>query len=254
MPKAARKQSANRYDDKVTNRTLIVFAFIFVSVMLLMQCYRIFDQMVGGLALIHVLWIVAGVFAALTAAALVWLLAALARKKKLTLPLNLLLLFFLVAASCVIMATRHLAGVLFLYAALPSAALLYLVYFIYQREFFALAASCGGAILVLWILHGWQDAHPFRALCLGLLAALLALALTGVTVLLRRDGGVLKLGNRSVSLFGARTLYKPMLVTLPLLAAVCLAAAFLPQFAYALMLVLCAYLFLLAVYFTVKLM
>ncbi len=259
MPKSVRHPTAKeRYDNTVTSRTLIVFAFTFLSVFLLMQAYRIFDQMVGGRALIDALWVLTAVFGGLFVLCVIWSAFSFVRKSKrfggLTLPLNLVLLFALITASCVIMAVFHLDGVMFLYAALPAAALLYLIRFIYQREFFFLALFGAGGALVLWILHCWQNTHPFRALCLGIAAMVGFLLLTGLAELLRRNGGALPVREKHFQVFPGSALYRPLLLSLPLYAVFSLVFGIFPQFAFVAMLVLCAYLFLMAVYFTVKMM
>lgn len=256
MPKNPAK-SKQPYSDNVTNRALVVFTFTFLSVFLLMQAYRVFSQMVFALQLIQALYITAAAATALFIVCLGWFLAVrrnLEKRRQSILTFNGGLFLLVVALSCLIMAYFHLDGVVFLYAALPSAALLYLVYFIYQREFFAVASLCALGALTLWVIYRWFGLHPFRVMLLGLGAGIFFLLCGAVSRLISRGGGCLKLSSKKYRVFPAQSLYFPLYLTCGVLAVCALAAAFAAQLAFYLLLGVCAYLFIMAVYFTVKLM
>ena len=142
-------------------------------------------------------------------------------------------------------------GVQFLYLSVPATAVLALIYYLYQREFFLVALQGGVALFAMWcyrklIFLQEKAAYVMLALC--------ALAVVGLGVftfvLQRRDG---KLGKRRILAKKANyaLLYVAGAVTLcTLLAALLLGAAA----AYWALILVVAWLFGAAVYYTVRLM
>lgn len=142
-------------------------------------------------------------------------------------------------------------GVQFLYLSVPATAVLALIYYLYQREFFLVALQGAVALFAMWSYRKLIVTQPaltygIMALCAVSVVALCAL----VFVLQRKDG---KLGKRRVLTKKANyaMLYAAGGVTLcALLAALLLGATA----AYWALFLVVAWLFAAAVYYTVRLM
>lgn len=137
------------------------------------------------------------------------------------------------------------AGVSMLFWLVAAWAVLALVYYIYQREFFLAASACGMSVLGLWLVrHGGQ---------LEALLALIAIALVAAAALwMKKNNGVL-LWN--LAFLPSDTNYTVLLASCAASLAAVLAALLLRGIAgYYLIYVMIAWLFALFVYYTVKLM
>lgn len=142
-------------------------------------------------------------------------------------------------------------GVQFLYLSVPAAAVLALIYYLYQREFFLVALHGSVALFAMWSYRKLIFIQPRVAYGIMVLCAVGAVALGAVTFLLQRRDG--KLGKRRVLSKKANyaLLYGAGGVTLcALLTALLLGAAA----AYWALFVVVAWLFGAAVYYTVRLM
>lgn len=143
-------------------------------------------------------------------------------------------------------------GIPFLYVAVPVVAVLALIYYLYQREFFLIALQGGIALFALWAYRSRLLYDNIRGvyaifLVVGVATGLLA----GFNVLLQRFGG--KLGKRRILSKKANyaLLYLASAVTvLALLAALLLG----PTAAYVALIGVVAWLFGVAVYYTIRLM
>lgn len=142
-----------------------------------------------------------------------------------------------------------------LLVAIPSLGGLIMIYYLYQREFFLLATASGLGILGLWIFRTGNANYTvfyyvYAAVLLCLLAGLSALA-----VRLKKNNGVLEVGGKSFALLKPDAHYKPIWIT------ACVVVAFLAlapilgaTFAYYAFLALIVWIFVMAVYFTSRLM
>lgn len=131
------------------------------------------------------------------------------------------------------------------------AAVLIVVFFLYQREFFYNVMLAAGGLVALWMYRQYYWDHPtaVRGCFIGGLVVL-AVALVLSFLLLRNDG---KLGSLRVLPQGA--MYVISWLTCVLTAAAMLLTLFLGDTAgYYLMFVLAGWLFIQAVFFTVKMM
>lgn len=143
------------------------------------------------------------------------------------------------------------SGTALLSVAIPCVAALALIYYLYQVEFCANAALSGLVILCMWGYRKYFFNHPNAT---RLAFALMALVLVGAAVcavLLSRGGG--KLGK--LTLMPPKTRYFPTYITCVLgVAALAVALLLGSTVAYYLIFVMVAWLFCMAVYYTVRMM
>lgn len=139
-------------------------------------------------------------------------------------------------------------GVSMLFWLVVAWAVLALVYYIYQREFFLAACACGMSALGLWFVRYGAAGRLESILLLAAIAAV-----TGVVLWLKKNDGVLPVGK--AQFLPKKTSYTVPLVTCGASLAVLAGAMLLGgTAAYYLIFVMVAWLFALFVYYTVKLM
>lgn len=189
--------------------------------------------------------------AALTAAAVVWLAVRVRANQGWRLPAAL------AGAAAVLWIISLLSYQLYdlgltILTILPgAAAVLILVFFLYQRVFFVNAALTGGGIAALWLFRTYYFSHP-TLLTACFIAGWVVLAAAAVLAWkLQKTGG--KAGPLQIMPDG--TMYNAIYLTCALTAAAMVLAFLLGgTAAFYLLFVLVAWLFGQAVYFTVKLM
>jgi len=181
--------------------------------------------------------------------ALVWTGWQLKQEKKFGLPLILAIALAAVSV-CVHVAIKYRGpGISMLYWLVIAWAVLAMVFYIYQREFFLGASACGMSVLALWFVRYGVSGRPETILILVAIAVVTATALW-----LKKSGGSLP-GKKPVQFLPAETNYAVLLATCAAsLAAVIAAMIAGAAVAYYLMFVMVAWLFALFVYYTVKLM
>lgn len=143
-----------------------------------------------------------------------------------------------------------------MYVALPALAVYYLIYHSYSPEFFVIAADCGVAISLMWLTQRAAASGHFRIL--ALIAPIAAIVLAGaqlafVTVLRGRQGKFQFRGRKIQARF-SRNAYTILCVTPVFLAFLTIAVRLLPTRFLLFLAAAAAYLFVTAVYYTVKLM
>ena len=181
--------------------------------------------------------------------ALVWTAWQLKQKKPYALQL------ILTAALAAVAVCAHVAlkfgreGMSMLYWLVIAWAVLAMVFYIYQREFFLGASACGMSVLALWFVRYGAFGRPEALL---LTAAILVVGL--VALWLKKNDGALD-GKDELRFLPKGSSYTVLLVTcLASLAAVVAAMLAGSTAAYYLVYVMIAWLFALFVYYTVKLM
>lgn len=141
-------------------------------------------------------------------------------------------------------------GVRMLFLLVPAWAGLALVYYLYQREFFFSGAAAGIAAVGLWLVRTSGGKMIYSALAVLLLAAL-----AGAALLLDKNHGVLKQGEKTLRLLPGKAKYTIIYVTCIGGIAAIAAAQFLGgAVAYYLLYAVVAWVFALLVYYTVKMM
>lgn len=145
-------------------------------------------------------------------------------------------------------------GIEFLIFANVVFAVLAFVYYIYQGEFFAVAAACAAGVLGIYVRFAGVGGSRVYVI-LGLLVVLLA-AMAGVTAAIQRGHGSLKVGGRRIPLLPKTANYPLIYVSCGLMVVVLLASLVIGtgvgEMAY--YAVPTAWALIMAVYYTVKLM
>lgn len=143
-----------------------------------------------------------------------------------------------------------------LYVLLPVLAVYYLVYHSYQREFFVIAADCGAAVALMWLAHRAQATTHFTSVAYVALAVMAVIAVVQIIVSckLRAAKGKVKRGGKAVETGLSRNAYTMLIVTPIVMTVLTAAAVFAPAYTLIAMGAAAAYLFVTAVYYTVKLM
>lgn len=141
------------------------------------------------------------------------------------------------------------AGVSMLFWLVIAWAVLALVFYIYQREFFLGASACGMSVLALWFVRYGASGRLEAILLLAAIAVVTAAALW-----LKKSDGVVPL-KPPVQFLPKKTSYSVLLTTCGASLAVVIAAMLVGgSAAYYLIFAMVAWLFALFVYYTVKLM
>lgn len=257
MNKKERK-AKKQQEDQALNRVLCWFggAVVLEFFLLLLNRFYFVDNNGGDIALSRALfqflrvstWVL---LAAVVATGAWWLLT---RKKggKTSLPGGCFvaaLVLFLCAFVAGFLGSY--GGVKFLYVCVPVAAVLALVYYLYQREFFLVALQGGVALFALWFYYNFFGRA--NALVYGVLAVVLALSVAAAAVLFVLQRGKGTLGK--ARLLPRKANYLPMYIAAGVTAlAVLIALIFGQSAAYAAIFGVVAWLFGVAIYYTVRLM
>ncbi len=250
------KRERRRSDeDAVFNRMLIWLAIALAVELLIFLLRRLYVDMAFGVDLVLVLNGFFSVFSflglALTAAGVVWLAVSARQGRLLTLPAAVTGAVAVLWVISVLLYYFFDTGLQVLLYLPPAAAVLILIWFLYQRIFFfsALVTGCGAA--ALWLCRLYYDGHPARVRIIFAVGfVLLGLAMLAA-VKVKSAGG--KIGP--VRVLPSDSLYPVFYLTCAV-TAVTMALALLlgAAAAFYLMFVLIGWLFVQAVYFTVKLM
>lgn len=184
------------------------------------------------------------------ALALVWAVWQFKQKKKYALPLILAIGLAAVSVCAHVVIKYQAAGLSMLYWLVVAWAVLALVFYIYQREFFLGAAACGMSVLGLWFVRYGRSGQKEAIVLLAAIAVVIVAALW-----LKKSDGLLPGGDEETRFLPKQTNYTVPLVTCGASVAAVIAAMLLGStVAYYLMFVMVAWLFALFVYYTVKLM
>ncbi|MBQ9534963.1 MAG: hypothetical protein IJU78_03875 [Clostridia bacterium] len=224
-----KEKKANRSEERITNRVLIVFLSAGVMLWGLSYLFKYID--VGatyraGRRLALILG-----FAALACAALslAWYLVERKkrREKERTLDgLLLALIFAALSACCFLLWYDNIMGMRMIYVFLPLFAALFLVYWVYEREFFTMALV-GSVVAVL--LNALAQLTTQYDMTRRIVALALGFCLCAAAELLclkaKKDKGMLRLGKKKTDLFG-KTADKRLQLIVYAVLAVLLVAAF----------------------------
>ena len=218
--------------------------------MVLVQRYYInyrMDAVDLSIAIGNVLGVLRWVGAVAAVAALVWAYLQLKQKKPFGIPLVAAIAGGAVAVCAHVSVKFQGEGVSMLFWLVAAWALLALVYYIYQREFFLAACACGMSALGLWFARTGAGGRLETVLVLVAIAVV-----TAAACWLKKTDGVLP-GN--LRFLGQGTSYTvPLITCAASLVAVVAGMILGGTVAYYLVFVMVAWLFALFVYYTVKLM
>lgn len=255
MADKGKVQRRREEEDAVFNRMLLWLAGAVVLELIFLLLKRVYvDLLLGvdvayGLSVFFYAFQFAG--AALTIACAAWLAVQLRGGRRKVLPAACTGGAAILWLASVLCYQFYIQGVFILTVLPAAAAVLILIYFLYQRIFFVNAIlTCGGAA-ALWLFREYYQLHPLRiTLCFALGWIALAAAAVLAWRLSKTDG---MLG--SIRLMPEQSMYGAVYLTCALTAAAMVLAFLLgATAAYYLLFALAAWLFGQAVFFTVKLM
>lgn len=251
------QNAREQQEDATLNKVLlwIVGAVVLEFLVLLLNRFYVnntVEQIPVMVAIHDVLPILAVVFLVLFVAGLLCTLVRYKGGKSVGLVGGLTILLFGLALSTFIARRFYGTGLRLLYIGIPVIAVLALIYYLYQREFFSIAAISVLGILGIWMAQrvGGEN-WPAYVYMVGL-----AVFLVGALVVFRvlqTSGGILKLGGKNREILHKSANYPLIYITCVLVAAVVIAALVLGSLVL-LYGVLVAWLLIMAVYYTVKLM
>ena len=164
----------------------------------------------------------------------------------------LALIALILAVCAVIVRIFDVSGVKFLYIAVPVVAVLALIYYLYQREFFVSAVFCALGLLGIKLLPRVRGASLVGYAYAVALAVLLVAAVV-LFRMMQKSQGKLTVKGAPVQVFPKGANYALLYVTCALVAVVAIAAVMMGALTL-LYGVLVAWLLILAVYYTVRLM
>lgn len=147
------------------------------------------------------------------------------------------------------------AAVQLLYVLVPAGAVLALVYYLYQKEFFFSACGVGVGLLGLWLVRKSDGAHEQVVWLYAVAGVLVLLTMILLALRLKKSEGVLVIKKMQFAVLPKRSDILSIILScaaslLALLVGVLLGSTA----AFYLMFVLVAWLFVLLVYYTVKMM
>lgn len=254
------KKQPSRRDEYITNRILIVFALAFAGIIGLMVVNYFYPRMGSMVTTYYTLnvlmWLGAAAFVVGLVMEFVTLRNPPESKMHIFRGINIAVLGAIVGGSCLYM-VLDMAAVQQLYLLVPVLAILYLVYFIYQREFFFVASVSVLGCFTCWALskllgNGGYVGLPY---VVGGLCAAVLIAVVVVALIFRARGGRVKVAGREIAFFKPGARYTAIYIACAVIAA-CIIASFIfgAFIAYCAFFVVAGLLFIFAVYFTVKLM
>lgn len=257
MNKKERQAQRAKQEDVILNKVLwwIVGSVVLEALLLLLN--KVYVRYTASQ--IELAYALRGVFQVLAIVlpicfvmlALLWLAARRAgRMVKLTGALTLMALILAVCA--VVVRVFDASGVKFLYIAVPAVAVLALLYYLYQREFFFSALLCALGLLGVKLLPRVMGAYAVAYAYAVVLAVILVAALV-LFRMMQKSGGRLTVKGKAVRVLPKNVNYALLYVTCAVVAVVDIAAVALGALVI-LYGVLVAWLLILAVYYTVRLM
>ena len=257
-----RKKAAQRQQEDIAlSRAMLWFGAAMVLELLLLLINRYFvdfpmDRVKVALVLEKVLVAAAGlgVLGGVACAVLAWKKISTGQAYPFRTVLGGAWLLALGISSALVVRFGHSAMGL-LYVLVPAGAVLALVYYLYQKEFFFSACGIGVGLLGLWLVRKNIGTHDLLVSVYMVLGVLFLLALAVLMLRLKKTGGVLAFKGKAVELLGKQSNFLLVIASslvslLVMLAGLVLGA----MVAFYLMFALLAWLFLLLVYYTVKLM
>lgn len=169
----------------------------------------------------------------------------------------LMLGLLLAAASYLMVGFDPEVSLRVLYVIIPVCAILYLVYSVYPREFFSLATAMTLVAVMLWLIAKSIGSNAMSGATVWFLAVglLICVGLEGVYLMVRKNRGKLKVGKLEPALFGPDTKHALVVSVAACCAVLLLAAFFLAgSVGYYAMFAVAGALFVMVVYYTVKMM
>ena len=260
MAKSNVKKKPISEEEYTTNKVLSVFSVCLLGVLVLMVLQRLLNY--GSTFRTGLL--VAKVMMGLGAAAVLWGLYLLTQERagKRTAARRVVCgrhMLIVGVVTVLIMWAVYYFGALpikGLYVLLPVLAVYYLIYHSYAPEFFLIALDAGAALGLMWVVHRALASANYGVLAYAGVGAMAVLTVVQIalTASLRGKKGKFTLRGKTVDLHFSRNAYTMLIVTPILMTALVAAVLAAPQYLLGALGAGAAYLFVTAVYYTVKLM
>ena len=257
------KAVKHKQEDIALSRALIWFAAAMVLEFLLLlvnKYYVNFSADAGAIAValalekVFKVFAVVGTLAGIACAVLYFRRTGEKASPFLLLVAGAVLLF--AGIGCVVILRFWSAGVRALSVIVPAIAVLALIYYLYQKEFFLSALAVSVGMFALWMVRQNLAAHRVLFAIYAVLAVALLAVVVTVTVSAKKNGGSITLLGRKIPLLSKKgDGYTLTLASCVLSLALGAAGALLgATAAFYLLIALAAWAFILLVYYTVKLM
>ena len=257
-----RKKAAQRQQEDIAlNRAMLWFGAAMALELLLLLINKYFVNfpmdMVGvALALEKVLMVVTGlgILGGVACGVLAWKKLAAGQGNPFAIALCAAWLLALgVSAGLVVRFGQSAMQVL--YVLVPAGAVLALVYYLYQKEFFFAACGTGVGLLGLWLVRKNSGRHDVLVSLYMILGVLFLLGLIVLMVKLKKADGVLTVKEKTLALLTKQSNFLLVIVSSLVSLAAMIAGLLLGgTVAFYLLFALLAWLFVLLVYYTVRLM
>jgi len=256
LSKVNRSKQDTRAQDYVVNKLLCVFTLAFLLILGLVFVSRLMSRATSFVGAFKSMPYIAAGFGVLTVACAVWGIISKVKgvdtSYRLVTGKHLAFVFGFAALCALLLALVFTKGMLtFLYVMIPAVAVLYIVFYTYPRDFFAVAATSGIGALAVWMISAIKNIGMYPVLLIVAVAlALIVLVLLAVfTAIAQKNGG--KLFGALV--FDSAALYPLLYATYALVAAAIVAAFILGYAAlYYAAFGLVAYLVIIGIYYTVR--
>lgn len=163
----------------------------------------------------------------------------------------------LTIASAYLLKDDFTRSVKVLYVLIPALSLLYIIYHIYQREFFIHSVVCAVSAALMYLLkNAVARGDVSRIIFIAVVFSLFIAITFAIILLIRQNDGAVSINGRMINLVTEKVNYKLLNVTFAVAAVLFFAALIVnvPAFAYYFIIALAAYLIALAGYFTTKLL
>jgi len=257
---AAKKLQKND-SDYISNKVLTMFLLALIGVFLLMLVYRLLTH---GSTFIYGLYIVRGFFTVGLAAVVYGLIRyGIERKnksggqRKMITSANIVVIGLLLLFSAVsLLYYDFTVSIKMLYILLPTIAVLYLIFQTYPREFFSISIISATGAPFIWMLskalNGGDGKKPLYILIAGL--ALMVAEAVLVLAASKNKGGISLFNKKLFLLSQGENLFPVLISSLIVVLSLMLSFAFGAMFAFYCIFAVFIYLFIAAVFYTVKMM
>ena len=241
-------------EEYTTNKVLTVFSVCLLGVLVLMILQRLLNYgstFMIGLIVTRILLAIGiiGVVGGLV-------MLGMERTRRIICGRNLLIASVVMTVCMSAISYIGIAPIKALYVILPVLAVFYLVYHSYSTEFFVITVDCGAALGMMWLVHRALVSSNFTWMAYAVLiaAAVLTVAQIAVVNSVRgRQGKAKNTGKKAEARFSSNA-FLMMTVTPILMTVLTAVVLFAPAHMLVVMGAAAAYLFVTAVYYTVKLM
>jgi len=249
---AKQKKSTQVSEDRSFYKILTAFMIAAVVEILFVTIYRKYYTRSHVEAVEQLMAVIKFVLAALCVMSAVSAIVMRKRRNKMAPMLGAgAVLALLLAASAWLLESYAMTAAKLLCVLCPIVLLLYIVFIIYQREFFLTSVLCALCLLVLWVLKNFSGPRVILAVCLAAAAAVL---IAVMAVAAGKKDGKIKAGPVSVSVYELQGGKVPLLISCTAVLLVVFGTFIFAAVAEMATICVAAYLFVMAVYYTVKLM